>query len=280
MEIYEQKTRVCFAEAQSYLECYYQPVYNIGKGRIDAAEALLRYNDGKHPDIERVIRAAEQYREIASFDLWMLEEVLKKLPLLKERGVERINVNLSPVTCSQEGLEKKVFGLLEQYGADPANICFEITETQCVEANIGFLSRLTDSLMKHGLKVAIDDFGKEESNLLRIMKIPFSILKLDKEVIRSLNDSELSKSMVESIVQFFHRYEIGITAEGIETYQQARALTLIGCDNLQGYLFSKPLPLQEFCAFLDGRGAPPALTKRFSRLGGGRRTIAPRRSGR
>ena len=89
-----------FESALPYLEVFYQPIYNLNEKKLNVAEALLRYDDGHHQDIEQVIRKAEEMGYVSCFDLWVLNKVLEQLPELKKRNIERINVNLSPVTCS------------------------------------------------------------------------------------------------------------------------------------------------------------------------------------
>ena len=242
--------RSYFENALPYLKCFYQPIYNVEKKRINAAEALLRYDDGQHQDIEQVIREAEEQGCVCYFDLWVLEQVLEQLPELKERGIKRVNVNLSPVTCSSAESEKEIFAMLDGCANDVSGLCFELTESNHIQ-NMEQVIKLSEDLIEKGFFVAIDDFGKEESNLPRIMKIPFSVLKIDKEVIWSMDTTEFSRNILLSIIHFVQRYGIQTTAEGIETYEQAKEIAAMGCDFLQGYLISKPLPFEEFCTFID-----------------------------
>ena len=111
--------------------------------------------------------------------------------------------------------------------------------------------KLAEKLMKRGCHVAIDDFGKEESNLLRLMQMPFSVLKIDKAVVWTIDTTSFSKDLISEIIYFLHKYGIQITAEGIENQLQAKELSDMGCDFLQGYLISKPVSFKDFCAFID-----------------------------
>lgn len=249
--------RSYFENALPYLKCFYQPIYNVEKKKINAAEALLRYDDGHHQNIEQVIREAEEQGCVCCFDLWVLEQVLRQLPELKKRGIERVNVNLSPVTCSSAEIEKKIFSMLDECTADVSGICFELTESNHIQ-NMEQVIKLSEDLIKRGFFVAIDDFGKEESNLPRIMKIPFSVLKIDKEVIWSMDATEFSRDILLAIIRFLHSYGIQTTAEGIETLEQAKEVAAMGCDFLQGYLLAKPLPFDEFCSFVDMRNKKEA----------------------
>lgn len=239
-----------FESALPYLEVFYQPIYNLNEKKLNVAEALLRYNDGHHQDIEQVIRKAETMGCVSCFDLWVLKKVLEQLTELKKRNIERINVNLSPVTCSSVESEKKIFAMLDQCTSDISAICFEITESNQIQ-NIQQVIKLAENLIKRGCLIAIDDFGKEESNLLRLMQIPFSVLKIDKAVTWTIDTTSFSKDLISEIIYFLHKYGVQITAEGIENLFQAKELTDMGCDFLQGYLISKPVPFEDFCAFID-----------------------------
>ena len=239
-----------FENALPYLEVFYQPIYNLNEKKLNVAEALLRYDDGHHQDIEQVIRKAEEMGCVSCFDLWVLNKVLEQLPELKKRNIERINVNLSPVTCSSVESEKKIFAMLDQCTSDISAICFEITESNQLQ-NMQQVIKMAENLIKRGCLIAIDDFGKEESNLLRLMQMPFSVLKIDKAVVWTIDTTSFSKDLISEIIYFLHKYGIQITAEGIENQLQAKELSDMGCDFLQGYLISKPVSFEDFCAFID-----------------------------
>lgn len=217
---------------------------------MNVAEALLRYDDGHHQNIEQVIRKAEEMGCVSCFDLWVLNKVLEQLPELKKRNIERINVNLSSVTCSSVEAERGLFAILDECTSDKSAICFEITESNQIQ-DMQQVIKLAEKLMKRGCHVAIDDFGKEGSNLLRLMQMPFSVLKIDKAVVWAIDTTSFSKDFISEIIYFLHKYGIQITAEGIENQLQAKELSDMGCDFLQGYLISKPVSFKDFCAFID-----------------------------
>ena len=100
-----------FENALPYLNVFYQPIYNLNEKKLNVAEALLRYDDGHHQNIEQVIRKAEEMGCVSCFDLWVLNKVLEQLPELKKGNIERINVNLSPVTCSSVEAERGLFAI-------------------------------------------------------------------------------------------------------------------------------------------------------------------------
>lgn len=143
-----------FESALPYLEVFYQPIYNLNEKKLNVAEALLRYDDGHHQDIEQVIRKAEEMGCVSCFDLWVLNKVLEQLPELKKRNIERINVNLSPVTCSSVESEKKIFAMLDQCTSDISAICFEITESNQLQ-NMQQVIKMAENLIKRGCLIAI-----------------------------------------------------------------------------------------------------------------------------
>ena len=261
-----------FESALPYLKVFYQPIYNLNEKKLNVAEALLRYDDGHHQDIEQVICKAEKMGCVSCFDLWFLKKVLEQLTELKKRNIERINVNLSPVTCSSVESEKKIFAMLDQCTSDISAICFEITESNQIQ-NMQQVVKLAGDLIKRGCLVAIDDFGKEESNLLRLMQIPFSVLKIDKAVTWTIDTTSFSKDLISEIIYFLHKYGIQITAEGIENLFQAKELTDMGCDFLQGYLISKPVPFEDFCAFIDDHNKKESAGRKETLGEAGKRTI-------
>ena len=261
-----------FENALPYLKVFYQPIYNLNEKKLNVAEALLRYDDGHHQDIEQVICKAEKMGCVSCFDLWVLKKVLEQLTELKKRNIERINVNLSPVTCSSVESEKKIFAMLDQCTSDKSAICFEITESNQIQ-NMQQVVKLAGDLIKRGCLVAIDDFGKEESNLLRLMQIPFSVLKIDKAVTWTIDTTSFSKDLISEIIYFLHKYGIQITAEGIENLFQAKELTDMGCDFLQGYLISKPVPFEDFCAFIDDHNKKESAGRKETLGEAGKRTI-------
>ena len=156
-----------FENALPYLRVFYQPIYDLNKKKLNVAEALLRYDDGHHQNIEQVIRKAEEMGCVSCFDLWVLNKVLEQLPELKKRNIERINVNLSPVTCSSVEAERGLFAILDECISDKSVICFEITESNQIQ-DMQQVIKLAEKLMKRGCHVAIDDFGKDESRYLTI----------------------------------------------------------------------------------------------------------------
>lgn len=250
-ELYPFNPSFWFGLIEPRLECYYQPVYSVHDHRIIGAEALVRIKDnhGGFHNTEDVIRKAEEMGWVVDIDRWIFQEVCNNIPSFRAYGIERINVNLSSHTCLDPLLVKRVVAYLKNHGIAHSEICMEITETSKTSDESQFSIMLSE-LERAGIRIALDDFGKGESNLLRLIEIPFSTLKLDRAFICALDNRELARPFLEAIVNICNTHNILITAEGVETHYQAQQLAAMGCDCLQGYLISKALPYDQFIRFL------------------------------
>lgn len=233
------------------MECFYQPLYDTESRTIMGAEALLRVKttSGKYLNTEEVVEEAENADWVCFLDQWMFREVCDKIPGLRRYGIKRVNVNLSPVTCHDETLGRKILEYLNTHKIDKSEVCLEITE-MCKSQDEEKFTALMNEMTGHGIRIALDDFGKGESNLLRMIEIPFSTIKLDKQLIWGMPDTKLATPFVNTFITFANEHKIQVTAEGVETMWQARRLTEMGCHYLQGYLISKPLSYPEFCEFI------------------------------
>ena len=236
-------------------ECFYQPFFSTEKKCIWGAEALFRLKDGEgnYYNMDDLVARAEEEGWVAEIDRWVFREVCKKIPELRTYGLKRVNINLSPAVCRNPDTVENIRKVLKQYGIFRSEICMEITEMCKVKDNEHF-SRMTEQLTDLGIRLALDDFGKGESNLLRLMQIPFSTLKIDKEMVWGMETNRLAAPLIEDMIHFAHRYGIQVTAEGVETVEQARELAAYGCDYLQGYLIAPPLNYLKFINFLKTRG--------------------------
>ena len=232
-------------------ECYFQPFYSTEKKCIWGAEALFRLKDenGDFYNMDDLVAKAEEEGWVMEIDRWMFREVCRRIPEIRNYGLRRININLSPEVCQNPDAVESIQKVLNQYQVSRSEICLEITE-MCKVKDDAHFTKLTEQLTELGIRLALDDFGKGESNLLRMMQIPFSTLKMDKEMIWKMNNSRLAVPLVEEMIHFAHRYGIQVTAEGVETLEQARELASFGCDYLQGYFISPPLSYADFLEFL------------------------------
>lgn len=238
-----------------HMECYMQPVYDVVKNKINAVEALFRVQefDGSWFDTEKLINDVEENDCISNVDFWMLEEICKNMKKLEGIGIERVNVNLSPRSYMDEALIPEVERIMREYQITTKQIWFELTELADVEDKEA-LRQMIIKLNAKGFRFALDDFGKGQSNLIRLFDFDFQCIKLDKELTWKLEKGETgikTRCMLEYIIQFAHRFGVCVTAEGIENADQAKILRNMGCDFLQGYKISKPLPMDEFLSFVN-----------------------------
>jgi EAL domain-containing protein (putative c-di-GMP-specific phosphodiesterase class I) len=233
------------------VEVFFQPLVNSQTLVIEGAEALARIRDeqGQIVPPGKFIAIAERSGLIIELG----EQVLKKTCEfvvshdLDALGISWININLSPVQCMQQGIDDHFTEILEEYGIDPSVIHLEITEQSMVD--YALLQQQISTLEKLGFVFVLDDYGSGYSNLARVKQYPFSTIKLDMGVVWDYYRDK--DDLLPSIVRGFKSVGLSITAEGIETKEMAEALTSIGSDYLQGYYFSRPLPVPEFLQFLS-----------------------------
>jgi EAL domain-containing protein (putative c-di-GMP-specific phosphodiesterase class I) len=152
--------------------------------------------------------------------------------------VGTVAVNVSPMQFLQPGFKDRVLAILDETGLPPGRLEIEITESALLESS-GASSRALKALRDAGVKVALDDFGTGYSSLSYLLKLEVDRIKIDRSFVQHLGDS--SRSIVQAMVDMAHAVNVAVTAEGVETPEQEEFLTRIGCDHLQGYLFSQPL---------------------------------------
>lgn len=232
------------------VEIYLQPLVDSSTGSIVAAEALARIKDPEHGIISPVdfIPVAEKNSQINQLG----EQVFRKVCLLfrdhdlESLGLTRINVNLSPYQLGQRDLALRYGRILEDSGVLPALIPLEITEQTLVDSAL--LQEQLHRLRQAGFSFVLDDYGSGYSNLLRLRQYPFRSLKIDMEVVWEY--CRMPFPLLPAFIDTLKDMDIKVTAEGIEDENMVRIMTDLGCDYLQGYYYSKPLPAEEFIASL------------------------------
>ncbi|MDO3677520.1 bifunctional diguanylate cyclase/phosphodiesterase [Paenibacillus ehimensis] len=235
------------------LEVFYQPQMDCRSGRLVGLEALTRWN---HPVLglispQEFIPVAEEIGMIADMDEWVLENVCWQHVRWEEiLGYPvKVAVNLSARQLHRPHLPERIRQTLQRHQVDPAQLEIEITESAGLtkaEATI----RLLKELRRIGVGTAIDDFGTGHSALAYLKKFDFSVLKIDKTFIRGLDHDPVNRALVQAIVDMAHALGLRTVAEGVETEAELARLKQIGCDTVQGYLLSQPLPACEMEEFL------------------------------
>lgn len=241
------------AIAQDQFELYYQPIVGLQSHTIEKAEALIRW---RHP-VQGLISPAEfiPIAEEKGLIIEIGDQVLIKAAnqVLKWRqrlpGFQ-LSVNKSPVQIKQTRANRMDWlGYLDTIGLDGSAIVIEITEGVLLDAQDTVVTRLR-SLQQAGIQIAIDDFGTGYSSLAYIKKFNVSFVKIDQSFTRGLKPGSDDLALCEAIIVMAHKLGMKVIAEGVETFEQHTLLSDAGCDYGQGYLYSKPLPADEFEAFL------------------------------
>ena len=229
-------------------ELWYQPTWHAGDKTIHGFEALLRW---RHPELGVVlpnlfIPSLEQTGLIIPVGNWAIEAACRQLHFWTEQGFSQwtLSLNLSPIQFEQPDIFQIVSSMLEKYSLSPSRLILEVTESTALK-NLDRSIELLNAFNHAGIVVSIDDFGTGYSNLLMLSVLPAKELKIDRSFVTSMLENEKSYKLVETIISIARTMEMNVVAEGIETEEQQAVLTRLGCDYLQGYLFSRPLPAEQ-----------------------------------
>ncbi len=239
----EQAVRVGLMEDEFAL--WYQPIVGSSSQRPAGVEALIRWHRPGHGLVppDEFIPLAERSGLIIDVDRWVLRNVAKQIVAWDADGHlsdMSISVNISGRSLSSVDFVSWVVRPLEEYGIDPARIVIEVTESAILD-DLATAALKLEQLRQRGIRVAIDDFGTGYTSLAHLRSLPVDILKID----RTFTNDESVLSLVQLIIDMGHLLQATITAEGIETREQAALLRQMGADNLQGYYFGRPKPAGE-----------------------------------
>lgn len=230
-------------------EVYYQPIYSVRKKRFCSAEALLRLRDSEIGFIspDEFIPMAEKTGLIFEIGEFVFRKVCEMLSRekLNERGIDYIEINLSPVQCIEEDLHAKLLSIMDEYEIPYDMVNLEITETATISSE-EMLRHNIEPLLVNGVTFSLDDYGTGYSNISNVISYPFYIIKIDKSMVWSAMEDERAMRALRHTTAMIKDLDINIVAEGIETHEQANVLSEMGCGFLQGYYFSKPVPEKDF----------------------------------
>ncbi|MCK7337828.1 putative bifunctional diguanylate cyclase/phosphodiesterase [Enterobacter cloacae] len=229
-------------------ELWYQPTWHAEEKTIHGFEALLRW---RHPEQgvllpNLFLPSLEQTGLIIPVGNWAIEAACRQLHFWTEQGFAHwtLSFNLSPVQFEQPDIFQIVSSMLQKYNLSPSRLILEVTESTALK-NLDRSIELLSAFNQAGITVSIDDFGTGYSNLLMLSVLPAKELKIDKSFVTSMLENEKSRKLVETIINIARTMEMYVVAEGIETEEQRAVLTELGCDYLQGFLFSRPLPAEQ-----------------------------------
>lgn len=239
---------------------HYQPKVSTRTGQIVGAEALLRWrSDGVLVLPGEFIELVEEIGISPQLGDWVLQTACAQLAAWDRSGLAPlgISVNVFPSQFLDPGFSESVASALAQSGLDASRLELEILEQTALDASTATLDTLL-GFRKRGIDIALDDFGTGYSSLVYLTRIPANVLKLDRAFIRSMAEDARQAAIVGGIIALGHRLGMRIVAEGVEEDAQRRLLADLDCDLIQGYLYSRPLPPEEFVQLLDRRVAVSA----------------------
>ena len=242
------------AIAQDLFEVYYQPVYSTAKNDFVTLEALSRLH---HPELGWI--APDVFIQIAEKN-HMIEQItdlqFKRICMFinEHRDLMKklfnIKVNLSSLDLMRSDCSSHFIHMMDDMDIHHDWIQFEITETVATEYNAG-LGMVIDGFMAAGVRLCLDDFGSGYANLNTVMRLPFSAIKIDRTLLFDICNDKKRAMFYQSIVETFHRMGYSIVSEGVETEEEMSLLSRWGVDMIQGYYFSRPLPVDELLKLLN-----------------------------
>lgn len=228
---------------------YFQPKISLDTEEFIGSEALIRYINqaGEIIAPNIFIPILEEARLIKMLDLYVFEEVCKQINIWKERKlrVKPVSINLSRSTLSYHFLADQLLALITKHNIDISLLELEVTETAEVDNQLVF-SQALEKLKEYGFSISIDDFGVRNASLSLFTTINFDILKLDRSLVKTLAQNQKARILIRSLAVICSDLGIKLIAEGVETLEQLDILKELRCNEVQGYLFSKPLPLNDF----------------------------------
>lgn len=245
-----------FTEAlyENAFDLHYQPKINLKTGRVEGAEVLLRWQSADYGAItpDRVVRMAERSGKIYELTKWVLNRVLRQLRQWQSTISLPLSVNVPASMVNHPDLVNMVFDALSIWGVSPGLLTLEITEDAVIEdkeAGIHVLRTLRDQ----GVRLSIDDFGTGYSSLSYFQHIPAAELKIDKFFVQQMRLRRQEEELVRIIIEIAHLFDFDVVAEGVEDPETRDRLAELGCDTVQGFLYSPALPEDAFVAWIKDR---------------------------
>jgi EAL domain-containing protein (putative c-di-GMP-specific phosphodiesterase class I)/GGDEF domain-containing protein len=232
----------------SQLRLVFQPKIELATGRCIGAEALLRW---RHPELGEIspgefIPVIEQTSLARAATRWVLERALRQLDTWRRGGLAmQVAINVSAVNLLEPDFCEHVLARLKTYGLAPGALAIEITESALM-SNRTLAASTLEALAAGGVQLAIDDFGTGYSSLAYLQSVPAKVVKIDQSFIRDLDTDERKRALVSTMIKLAHDLGQVVVAEGVETAPVARFLAGAGCDQVQGYLYARPMAPEPF----------------------------------
>lgn len=233
---------------------YFQPKVNVKLNKVIGFEALVRWNNEKLGFVSpaEFIPYAEETGLIIPISEIILEKACEELVKLRKAGYSKltISINISSIHFQQSNFLESIEKILERNNTSAQNFEIEVTERTVMNNDTDTISKLV-RLKQLGFKLSIDDFGTGYSSLSYLVRFPVDYLKIDKSFIQHIVNLADKQAIVDAIIKMAHRLNMQVIAEGVESIQQVNYLNQLGCDFIQGYYYSKPVPMEELIEFLQ-----------------------------
>lgn len=232
---------------------YYQPQVDIYTGELFGIEALLRWNSPMEGIVApgQFIKLAEETGLIIPIGEWVISEACRQMVIWRNRGFKPvlISVNISVHQLKQRGFVDTIKSIIQQTGADPRYLCFEMTESTIID-DLEATIRMFNEFAELGIKLSLDDFGTGYSSLSILKRLPIKMLKIDRSFIAEITMGQSNLDIIQAIIFISKSLRLRVVAEGIEQEEQYEALKELDCDYLQGYYISHPLPADQVESFM------------------------------
>lgn len=251
--------RVAHGRGELFLA--YQPVFRQGRGGpggICGMEALLRWD---HPELGQVepgvfVPLLEQSRQIVPVGRWVLEEAASQAVDWQRRVPDLVmSVNVSPRQLHDPGFLEDVDDALHRSGLDPAHLVLEVAEA-ALAVDVVRIGAVMQTVRDLGVRIALDNFGTGHSSLLYLQGLPIDRLKVDRTFVEGLDEAGHGGTVIRTVVDLAHRLGITVVAQGVETAAELRAVTAVGCDEVQGFLLGRPIAPHQVTFDFDHQAAP------------------------
>ncbi|MEP7299019.1 MAG: bifunctional diguanylate cyclase/phosphodiesterase [Burkholderiales bacterium] len=254
------------AMERKQLELYYQPKIHAPTGEITGAEALMRWHHPQRGMISPAlfIPIAERYGLIGAMGHWVIDEACHQVRTWRDEGLRmRVAVNLSVHQLRQADLADWIGAALKRHQINPDLITCEVTESSAMD-DTEVTIRVLSQLDKLGVHISIDDFGTGHSSLAYLRKLPADELKIDRSFVMDLETSEDARKVAVAVINLAKALDLKVVAEGVETEGQNRILREFGCDQLQGFLFAKPMSAKALALWAMDDVGPRTMSFRAS----------------
>jgi diguanylate cyclase (GGDEF)-like protein len=233
---------------------HYQPIVSMHSAHVYGAEALVRWD---HPQFGLVsplkfIPMAERTGVIVEIGQWVLEQALRDLKMwTDDHGISSgVSINVSMRQLVQKDYARRLDETIRFAGIDPCRLTIEVTESMAI-ADMEGAQKVLNEIREVGARVAMDDFGVGYSSLSSLQDLPFDVIKIDQSFVRKVTESDTSHAVVRSIISLCHALGMRVTGEGIETLDHYETLRELECDYGQGYLFARPLVIEDFLSLVS-----------------------------